>query len=172
MIEGGTKVHLYHISLTVRSVCHLQRRCFAVPEWNASGAFGIVYVHAIHQATASLRFIFVNFEPLPSGTGSLHRRNPAKGVVYQSSDEKAAKEVEIIDVCSAFGYFIADSPGEADHVDQYAGNVSSVSPPVNAKGVMIRSRAKGRIQVAGLQISLADGVVVAHHNACNARQED
>lgn len=91
-------------------------------------------------------------------------------VVDQRGDSEAGKEVESVDVGGAHGDVAADGAGEADHVDEDAGDVGGVGAPVDTPREVVRPRLAGVVQLLDLEVAAADELCECIHGQYKKEQ--
>lgn len=104
-----------------------------------------------------------------------HRRDRgdlAQDPVRAGSDDETTEEIKIVDVLRAHGHLLADRADEADDVDEDAGNVGSVSAPVEAEPEIVWGGFTGGVELLDLEIAAADEVVVGDDDTGDGGQED
>ncbi|KAI6759342.1 hypothetical protein HG530_010022 [Fusarium avenaceum] len=66
----------------------------------------------------------------------------------------------------------ANGVSEANHVDDNSSNVSSISTPVKTAGKIVWTLLTSVVEFFGIDISLADEVVVGYHDTSDRAEED
>lgn len=103
---------------------------------------------------------------------SRNREKAAEQPVRQARNNKAAEEIEVVDVLCADRDWCPHRASEANDVDQDAGNVGCEAAPVQAVGEVVWPRFEAGVQVADFEVAFAHPVVVADHDAGDGGQED
>jgi hypothetical protein len=85
---------------------------------------------------------------------SRDRTETIEQIIRRRCNDKAAEEVQVVDVLRSNGDFLADSTNKTNNIDQYTANISRVSTPVEPKSEIVRRIFLCRIQILNLKIPL------------------
>ena len=96
----------------------------------------------------------------PRITGGWDGCNPAEQIVDTCRNEKTTEEIQIVDVLCPNRYGLADSPNEANDVDENSTNVGSIASPMKPKPVVVRRTVSRAIQLLDFVVPLTYEVVV------------
>lgn len=101
-----------------------------------------------------------------------HRAQSTKQVITATSDNKAGKEVQIVDVLCADRNVNANSADETHDVWEDAGDVGSVATPVEAESEVVWRLASSGVEVCDLEVAFAHEIIVANDDASDGGKED
>lgn len=118
------------------------------------------------------KIINIDIDLVPVVTRRRHGEQPCEDVVHPTGNDHAGEVVDVVDILRADGNVPADGAGEADYVDQDAGEVGGVGAPGESVAEEIGVCFAGAVQGFDVQVAAADYVVVADHDAGNGGEEE
>ena len=93
------------------------------------------------------------------------REEPRQEIVRGTRNKEATEEVQVVDICRAFGHGLANGSDEPNNVDKDAANVGRVAAPREAEGVEVWRVRLGRVEIFDLEVAFSDDVVIADDDA-------
>ena len=82
---------------------------------------------------------------IPVRTRRRNGRDLAQRPIRTPSNQEAAEEIQVVDVCCALGHRLSDRTHEPDDVDQDPADVGRVAAPVEAEGEVVRGMVLGAV---------------------------
>ena len=121
------------------------------------------------------RYIFlhrcINIHLVPRLASRWYGRNLREKVVYRKGGKESTEVVDVVEINGANRYVPTDSANKPHDVDEDACNVGGVRMPGETEGEVVRTVFAGGIEMFGLDITLADDVVIADHDTGDRREE-
>lgn len=126
--------------------------------------------NTIYQAVVAIHGILVNLHP--DVRASRNGLDLAQNPVDRRGNDESTEEVQVVKIGCADWNWSANCTSETDYVDQNTSNVRGVCAPADTPVVKVWAGLECRVEVAGLEETLADEVVVGAHDAGDAGEED